>query len=89
MAKKYDVIVVGGGVSGTITAAYLAKSGRNVALLEATDQIGGQYWGAYTKPGGYKTEYTSHLPAWFAFSNGGGGYWQRRRMKSEPTSSGS
>ncbi len=77
MAKKYDVIVVGGGISGTITAAYLAKSGRKVALLEATDQIGGPYWGAYTRPGGYKTEYTSHLPAWFAFSNGGGGYWSK------------
>jgi phytoene dehydrogenase-like protein len=41
MARRYDVIVVGGGISGTIRAARFAKAGKKVALLEATDRVGG------------------------------------------------
>lgn len=39
--SSYDAIVIGGGVSGLIAAAYLAKSRKNVLLLEAEDRFGG------------------------------------------------
>lgn len=39
--KKYDVIVIGGGLGGLTAANKLAKSGRKVLLLESHDKLGG------------------------------------------------
>lgn len=38
---KYDVIVMGAGHNGLVAAAYLAKAGKRVLMLEAADEIGG------------------------------------------------
>ncbi len=40
-ANRYDAIVVGGGHNGLITAAYLAKFGADVVVLEARHKTGG------------------------------------------------
>ena len=37
----YDVIVVGGGHNGLITAGYVARAGQSVLVLEARSQVGG------------------------------------------------
>ena len=37
----YDVIIVGGGHNGLVAAAYLAKAGRSVLLLERRKMVGG------------------------------------------------
>ncbi|NNG40505.1 NAD(P)/FAD-dependent oxidoreductase [Flexivirga sp. ID2601S] len=39
--RSYDVIVVGGGHNGLTAAAYLARAGRTVLLLERQDHLGG------------------------------------------------
>ncbi|MCZ7526321.1 MAG: NAD(P)/FAD-dependent oxidoreductase [Acidimicrobiia bacterium] len=38
--RDYDVIVVGGGINGLTTAAYLARAGLSVAVFEARGQCG-------------------------------------------------
>ena len=41
MAKKYDVIVIGGGHNGLVNAAYLARGGKKVLVLERRHVLGG------------------------------------------------
>ena len=41
MATTWDAVVVGGGHNGLVAAAYLARAGRRVIILERRDRIGG------------------------------------------------
>jgi monoamine oxidase len=50
-AAKYDVIVVGAGHNGLVTAASLARAGRKVLVLERADAPGGQLAGGRLWPG--------------------------------------
>ncbi len=38
---RFDAIIVGGGHNGLVCAAYLARAGRRVLLIEARDTVGG------------------------------------------------
>ncbi|HET9220021.1 MAG TPA: NAD(P)/FAD-dependent oxidoreductase [Terriglobia bacterium] len=38
---SYDVIIIGAGHNGLVTAAYLARAGRRVLVLERRDRVGG------------------------------------------------
>jgi phytoene dehydrogenase-like protein len=40
-ASRYDCVVVGGGHNGLVCAAYLARGGRSVLVLEAGNEVGG------------------------------------------------
>ena len=39
--KSYDIIIIGAGINGLITASILGKKGKSVLLLESRDKIGG------------------------------------------------
>src|SRR4029453_17293796 len=41
MTTRYDAIIIGAGHNGLVTAAYLAKAGRKVLVLERRDVLGG------------------------------------------------
>ena len=60
MTDKYDAIVVGGGHNGLVCAALLARSGKQVLVLEANDQVGGA---AVTREfaDGYSVSACAHL----------------------------
>lgn len=45
--SAYEAIIVGGGHNGLVCAAYLAKAGKRVLLLEASERLGGA---AITRP---------------------------------------
>src|SRR5712692_6282031 len=39
--ETFDVIIVGGGHNGLVTAAYLARAGKQVLVLESRELVGG------------------------------------------------
>jgi phytoene dehydrogenase-like protein len=49
--KSYDVVVVGGGHNGLVAAAYLARAGLSVLVLERLDHTGGAAVSAQAFPG--------------------------------------
>lgn len=40
-SKKYDVVIVGSGLGGLVSAIILAKEGKKVCVLEKNQQFGG------------------------------------------------
>jgi len=60
MSSRYDAIVVGAGHNGLVCAALLAKSGKQVLVLEANAQVGGA---AVTRAfaDGYSVSACAHL----------------------------
>ncbi|MFC7876247.1 phytoene desaturase family protein [Isoptericola sp. NPDC057391] len=51
LAPRYDAVVVGGGHNGLTAAAYLARAGRSVLVLERLDHVGGAAVSARVFPG--------------------------------------
>ena len=60
MANTFDAIIIGGGHNGLVTAAYLARAGLNVIVLERREVIGGACVTEEVWPG-YKVSTLSYL----------------------------
>lgn len=45
MARRFDVVIVGGGISGLVAARTAAQLGKSVCLIEASDRFGGAIHG--------------------------------------------
>jgi phytoene dehydrogenase-like protein len=41
ISKRFDAVIVGGGHNGLVCAAYLAKAGQRVVVIEARSEVGG------------------------------------------------
>ena len=51
MSARHDAIVIGAGQNGLVAAAYLAKAGQRVLVLERRDSVGGSNGTAEFHPG--------------------------------------
>ncbi len=67
--SSFDVVVVGAGPNGLITAAYLARAGLRVAVVERRQEIGGGlsteetlFPGHYTNPHAFYHMMTDYMP---------------------------
>ena len=49
--KKYDVAIIGGGHNGLVCAAYLARAGKQVIVLERRERVGGAAMSEEVFPG--------------------------------------
>src|SRR5262249_40531910 len=58
--SRYDCVVVGGGHNGLVCAAYLARAGRSVLVLEAAHAVGGAAVTREFAPG-FKVSACAHL----------------------------
>ena len=60
MTDSKQIVIIGGGHNGLVCAAYLAKSGKDVMVLEAADQVGGAAITREFAPG-FKVSAGAHL----------------------------
>ena len=75
-ADTYDAIVIGGGPNGLLCAAYLAKAGNTVLLLERRHETGGglntdEYYGFRLNLHAIYHMMAEIMPAWYqSFGSG-------------------
>jgi UDP-galactopyranose mutase len=61
LKKKYDIIIIGAGISGATLAERYASVGKSVLVLEKRDHIGGNCYDYYNDDGILVSKYGAHL----------------------------
>lgn len=59
--RRYDIVVIGAGISGATLAERYAKLGQKVLVLEKRDHIGGNCYDFYNDDGILVSKYGAHL----------------------------
>ena len=59
--KKYDVLVVGAGFAGSVSARALADRGKSVLILESRDHIGGNAYDFMDEMNVLQHKYGPHI----------------------------
>ena len=74
--SSYDAIVIGGGHNGLVNAAYLARAGRRVLVLERRERVGGAAVSEQVFPG-FTFSVFSYVVTWRTRSNRSSGWFRR------------
>lgn len=61
MSSKYQIIIIGAGISGAVLAERYAALGKKVLVLEKRDHIGGNCYDYYNENGILVSKYGAHL----------------------------
>ncbi len=61
LKRKYDIVIIGAGISGATLAERYASVGKSVLILEKRDHIGGNCYDYYNADGILVSKYGAHL----------------------------
>ncbi len=59
--KKYDIVIIGAGISGSVLAERYASIGKSVLVLEKRDHVAGNCYDYYNEAGILVSKYGAHL----------------------------
>lgn len=60
-ARRYDIVIIGAGISGAVLAERYASMGKKVMVIEKRDHIGGNCYDYYDESGVLVSKYGAHL----------------------------
>src|SRR6185369_7727657 len=66
LMKAYDVVIIGGGHNGLVAAAYLAKAGQRVLVLERRSVLGGAAVSEHPFGPDYTVTSLSYVVSWLS-----------------------